>query len=147
MKQHCRSVNTNSVISFGERQGGGEQYLVLMDPQFTTMCMALFQPEKLTCKDALSVTGLPTLSLRKYELCGRLVTADQDPSLQLSPLLPPSMETSTQAREHSHLGLVVFNISFSIYSRTDSASNCIRTMVKIRPFHLTNYCCRMHLTI
>ena len=40
-------------------------------------------------------------------------------------------KTSAQAWEHSNLGFVVFNISFSIYSRTHSASHCIGTILKI----------------
>ena len=38
-------------------------------------------------------------------------------------------KTSTQAWEHSRLSFLVFNISFSIYGRTHSASHCIRTIV------------------
>ena len=43
---------------------------------------------RLNYEDALSVTGLSTLSLRRHELCGRLFTAAQDPSHKLFPLLP-----------------------------------------------------------
>ena len=67
----------------------------------------------LTYKDALSVTGLPTLALSRHDLYGGLFSGALDPFHKLFPLLPPPMDIIYNQRHAAKFTMPMFKTNSS----------------------------------